>query len=127
MTDGVDREHLELVVPGPDPDIRRRNRNNKGRGTAFERFIAKRYGGRRTGPLLGKDDVVVGNFAAIQTKKTINFSMSQARQYLTDLTVAFPDHVALVIHSAPGDNRGAVVVLWEKEWFALHGPEGEKR
>lgn len=101
---------------------RRRNRGNKARGAAFERTVAKALGGRRTGPLGGRDDVVGENFAA-QTKKTINFSVRQARAYLDDLARIYPTRTALVIHAEPGKDREAIVVLRLSDWQAWHGPD----
>jgi hypothetical protein len=106
-----------------DEAIRRRNRGNKQRGAAFERTVAKTLGGRRTGPLGGRDDVVGEMFAA-QTKKTINFSVRQARTYLDDLARLYPTRTPLVVHAEPGKDREAVVVLRMSDWAALHGPDG---
>ncbi len=104
---------------------RRRNRGNKQRGANFERSVAKALGGRRTGPLGGRDDVV-GETVAVQTKKTINFSVRQARVYLDDLSRTYPTRTALVIHAEPGRDREAVVILRLNDWLALHGPDGMK-
>ena len=105
-----------------DEVIRRRNRGNKNRGATFERTVAAKLGGRRTGPLGGRDDVVGDNFAA-QTKKTINFSVRQARTYLDDLSRTYPTRTALVIHAEPGKDREAVVVLRLADWILWHGPD----
>lgn len=105
-----------------DEAVVKRNRNNRQRGGAFERYVAEQTGGRRTGPLLGRDDVIVGAFAAIQTKKDTRLSLNAARAYLTDLARIYPDRVPLVVHAEPGKNREAVVILPLSEWIALHGP-----
>ena len=105
-----------------DEVVRRRNRGNKNRGATFERTVAVKLGGRRTGPLGGRDDVVGDNFAA-QTKKTINFSVRQARTYLDDLSRTYPTRTALVIHAEPGKDREAVVVLRLADWILWHGPD----
>jgi hypothetical protein len=108
-----------------DESRKRRNKNNRARGATFERTVAKALGGRRTGPLGGRDDVV-GETVAVQTKKTINFSVRQARLYLDDLSRTYPTRTALVVHAEPGRDREAVVILRLSDWLALHGPDGLK-
>ena len=103
---------------------RRRNRNNRLRGGAYETKIAKALGGRRTGPLGGRDDVVVGTTLAVQTKKDLSLSLNKARTYLDDLTRTFPGRTALVIHSKPGRGGQPVVILALNDWVALHGQDG---
>ena len=107
-----------------DETRRRRNRGNKQRGAAFERTVAKALGGRRTGPLGGRDDVVVGTTLAVQTKKDLSLSLNKARTYLDDLTRTFPGRTALVIHSKPGRGGQPVVILTLNDWVALHGQDG---
>ena len=104
--------------------ITRRNRGNKNRGASFERTVAKALGGRRTGPLGGRDDVVVGTTLAVQTKKDLSLSLNKARTYLDDLTRTFPGRTALVIHSKPGRGGQPVVILALNDWVALHGQDG---
>lgn len=108
-----------------DEAVRRRNRANKNRGANFERTVAKQLGGRRTGPLGGRDDVVGEMFAA-QTKKTINFSVRQARIYLDDLSRSYPTRTPLVVHAEPGRDRDAVVIVRMSDWIALHGPDATR-
>lgn len=107
-----------------DETVRRRNRNNRQRGASFERSVAKQLGGRRTGPLGGRDDVMVGAFAAIQTKKDGSLSLNKAREYLDDLTTSHPTKVPLVIHARPGPKPDPVVILPLRVWVELHGQEG---
>lgn len=107
-----------------DEAVVRRNRNNRQRGGAFERTVAKKLGGRKTGPLGGRDDVMVGEFAAIQTKRAARFSLTEARTYLADLRRTYPTRVPLVVHALPGE-RGGVVILAFEDWEALHGAEKE--
>lgn len=109
-----------------DETVVRRNRRNRQRGASFERTVAKQLGGRRTGPLGGRDDVIVGEFAAIQTKKDGSLSLNKARAYLADLARTFPGRVPLVVHSEPGGDRNAVVILPLSWWRDLHGPDAVK-
>lgn len=106
-----------------DEAAAKRNRNNRKRGGAFERTVAKKLGGRKTGPLGGRDDVMVGEFAAIQTKRAARFSLTEARTYLGDLRRTYPTRVPLVVHALPGE-RGGVVILMLEDWTSLHGSEG---
>ena len=102
-----------------------RNRRAKARGHSFERKNAKDGNGRRTGPLLGKDDVVYGSrFVSQDKKKEKPISLNEAREYLAALSTRFPGMTPLVIYSEPGNNRTAVVILWRKDWFDLHGADG---
>jgi hypothetical protein len=107
-----------------DETARRRNRNNRQRGSKFELTVAKQLGGRKTGPLGGRDDVMVGQFAAIQTKKTLRLSLTEARAYLADLRRTFPDRVPLVVHALPGHNADPIVILPLDVWRDLHGKDG---
>jgi hypothetical protein len=102
-------------------DRKRRNRRNRLNGGAFERRTAKLYGGRRTGPLLGRDDVVTDSMFAIQTKRAQRFGLPEARQYLADLRGALPTLTPIVVHALPGERFG-VVIIGEKDWLDLHGP-----
>lgn len=105
-----------------DEQTRSLNRRNRQRGSSFERTVAKRLGGRRTGPLGGRDDVMVGEFAAVQTKRTLRLSPAEVRRYLEDLSRTYPNRVALVVHALPGERDG-VVSLRLSDWTALHGPD----
>jgi hypothetical protein len=104
-----------------DEAVVRRNRNNRQRGSTFERSVAKQLGGRRTGPLGGRDDVMVGQFAAIQTKKDGSLSLNGARAYLDDLARTYPERVPLVVHARPGPKPDPVVILPLSWWRELHG------
>lgn len=106
-----------------DEAVKRRNRNSRQRGAAFEREVAKALGGRRTGPLGGRDDVMVGAFSAVQTKKTLRLSLAEARTYLADLRRTFPDRVPLVVHALPGHAPDPIVILPLSVWVDLHGEE----
>lgn len=107
-----------------DETIRKRNRNNRQRGSSFERQVAKQLGGRRTGPLGGRDDVTTEMFS-IQTKRQQRFSLIEARAYLGDLRRTYPTRIPLVVHALPGE-RGGVVIIDLQDWVDLHGPEGTK-
>jgi hypothetical protein len=122
----LESEVVCVYCPAIRDETRKRlNKNNRARGATFERTVAKALGGRRTGPLGGRDDVV-GDTVVVQTKKTINFSVRQARAYLDDLSRTYPTRTALVVHAEPGRDREAVVILRLNDWLALHGPDGLK-
>ncbi len=106
-----------------DEEAKARNRRNRQRGSAFELKVAKALGGRKTGPLGGRDDVMVGQFAAVQTKKTQRLSLAEARVYLADLRRTFPDRVPLVVHALPGHAADPVVILPLDVWVELHGAD----
>lgn len=102
----------------------KRNKRNRQRGGAFERTVAKKLGGRKTGPLGGRDDVMVGELFAIQTKRAQRFALTEARTYLADLRRTYPMRTPLVVHALPGE-RGGVVILDLESWVELHGKDGQ--
>ena len=108
-----------------DEAIAKRNRRNRQRGGAFERTVAKQLGGRKTGPLGGRDDVMVGGLFAIQTKRAQRFALTEARTYLDDLRRTYPTRTPLVVHALPGE-RGGVVILTLADWVSLHGSDGQE-
>lgn len=112
--------HCNLCGAHRDDEAKTRNRRNRQRGASFERKVAKQLGGRRTGPLGGRDDVMVSDFAAVQTKRTQRLSMTEVRRYLDDLQRTYPTRVPLVIHALPGERDG-VVILPLSAWVDLHG------
>jgi hypothetical protein len=114
-------EVRRLLATLDSQDRKRRNKRNRLNGGAFERRTAKLYGGRRTGPLLGRDDVVTDSMFAIQTKRARRFGLPEARQYLADLRGALPTLTPIVVHALPGERFG-VVIIGEKDWLDLHGP-----
>jgi hypothetical protein len=113
--------HCRSCFKPRDEAVVKRNRRNRQRGGAFERQVAKEFGGRRTGPLLGRDDVVTDSMFAIQTKRSLRLSLNEARTYLTDLRRTFPARTPLVVHALPGERDG-VVILTKRDWLELHGP-----
>ena len=104
--------------------VAKRNKRNRQRGGAFERTVAKKLGGRKTGPLGGRDDVMVGELFAIQTKRAQRFALTEARVYLADLRRTYPTRTPLVVHALPGE-RGGVVILDLESWVELHGKDGQ--
>lgn len=106
-----------------DEAIARRNKRNRQRGGSFERTVAKALGGRKTGPLGGRDDVMVGELFSVQTKRAQRFGLTEARTYLDDLRRTYPTRTPLVVHALPGE-RGGVVILTFADWRSLHGSDG---
>ena len=109
-----------------DEAVVKRNRRNRQRGGAYELAVAKRLGGRKTGPLGGRDDVIVGEMFAAQTKRALRFSLAEARTYLADLRRTFPTRTPMVVHAFPGERGGGVVVVTLNDWLALHGPDAQE-
>lgn len=107
-----------------DEAVAKRNKRNRQRGGAFERTVAEKLGGRKTGPLGGRDDVMVGELFAIQTKRAQRFALTEARTYLADLRRTYPTRTPLVVHALPGE-RGGVVILDLESWVELHGKDGQ--
>lgn len=115
------------ALPGTTaPDVATRNRRNKNRGADFERWVARRLGGRRTGPLGGKDDVIVGDTLAVQCKKVARgISLLKARLYLDALRITFPTRTPIVVWAEPGDNKNALVILSLADFEALYGVDAQ--
>jgi hypothetical protein len=109
-------------------DLSSRNRRNKARGHSFERWVVEQFrrivpDTRRTGPLGGKDDVIVGALWAVQCKKTGRPVYRPAiRRYLDALRLLFPTRIPMVAYARPGNNRAATLTLYEGDWADLHGP-----
>jgi len=107
-----------------DEAASRRAVNNRKRGNAFERTVAKAYGGQRRGQLGGLDDVVVGKVFAVQTKKLATAPSLNAIKQILKAMDGIPERVPLFVYAEPGKDREAVVVLWLRDHAALHGSDG---
>lgn len=125
---GLDGEEIagicQLCGKMKDEAVSRRAKNNRKRGNAFERTVAKAYGGERRGQLGGLDDVVVGQVFAVQTKKLATApSLNYIKQILRAMD-GIPERVPLFVYAEPGKDREAIVVLWLRDHAALHGVDG---
>lgn len=107
-------------------DLAIQGRRNRQRGNAFEREVAKKHGGRRTGMYGGPDDVTIDGFYKIQTKVGTMFSEKYWR-WLKAIKVTADQVAYLVIGDAPGPGtpRRTVVIMDEQDWLVikekLHG------
>jgi hypothetical protein len=101
----------------------RRGKSARNRGNSFERDLAKRLGGRRTGMFGGPDDVTVNDLFVIQAKVGKRFP-----SWLHDELVKLPrtgGRIPLVVVGdapGPGSRRRVMVVVGMDDWTALHGP-----
>ena len=111
---------------GAMKDLAIQGRRNRSRGNAFEREVAKKHGGRRTGMYGGPDDVTVDDLYKIQTKVGLMFSEKYWR-WLKAMIVNADQIAYLVIGDAPGPGtpRRTVVIMDESDWLVikekLHG------
>jgi len=107
-------------------DLAIQGRRNRQRGNAFEREVAKKHGGRRTGMYGGPDDVTIDGLYKIQTKVGTMFS-EKYWKWLKAIKVNADQVAYLVIGDAPGPGtpRRTVVIMDEQDWLVikekLHG------
>jgi hypothetical protein len=120
-----ERMDQNLMGSMKDRDIDQKNlarmgRRNRQRGNAFEREIAKKHGGRRTGMYGGPDDVTVDGKYKIQTKVGLMFSEKFWR-WLKAIKVDADQIAYLVIGDAPGPGtpRRTVVIMDEHDWLVV--------
>lgn len=101
----------------------RRGKSARSRGNAYERELAKKLGGKRTGMYGGPDDVTVNDLFVIQSKVRKAWP-----QWMADELAKLPRTGGriplLVVANAPGSafRRRALVVVELGDWLSLHGP-----
>lgn len=101
----------------------RRGKSARQRGNAYERELAKKLGGKRTGMYGGPDDVTVSELFVIQSKVRKAWP-----QWMADELAKLPRTGGriplLVVANAPGSafRRRALVVVDLADWISLHGP-----
>lgn len=101
----------------------RRGKSARQRGNAYERELAKKLGGKRTGMYGGPDDVTVSDLFVIQSKVRKAWP-----QWMADELAKLPRTGGrvplLVVANAPGSSgrRKALVVVELGDWISLHGP-----
>ena len=102
-------------------DASRRGRLNRSRGNAFEREIAKKFGGKRVGQYGGPEDVAAGKFN-IQAKCGQMFSEKYWR-WLQAVPVKADQVPLLIVGDAPGSGakRRVVVIIEETDFLNLIG------
>lgn len=102
-------------------DAARRGRLNRSRGNAFEREVARKFGGRRVGQYGGPEDVAAGQFN-IQAKCGQMFSEKYWR-WLAAIPRKADQVPLLVVGDAPGSGakRRVVVIIEESDFLDLVG------
>jgi len=102
-------------------DASRRGRLNRSRGNAFEREVAKKFGGKRVGQYGGPEDVAAGQFN-IQAKCGQMFSEKYWR-WLQAVPRKADQIPLLVVSDAPGSGakRRVVVIIEESDFLDLIG------
>ena len=102
-------------------DASRRGRLNRSRGNAFEREVAKSFGGKRVGQYGGPEDVAAGQFN-IQAKCGQMFSEKYWR-WLQAVPRKADQIPLLVVSDAPGSGvkRRVVVIIEESDFLDLIG------
>jgi hypothetical protein len=102
-------------------DASRRGRLNRSRGNAFEREVAKKFGGKRVGQYGGPEDVAAGQFN-IQAKCGQMFSEKYWR-WLQAVPRKADQVPLLVVGDAPGSGakRRVVVIIEETDFLDMIG------
>lgn len=105
-----------------DPVKSRRGRQSRRHGNDYERELAAKLGGKRTGMYGGPDDVMVSGMFAIQSKVGLRFP-GWMHAELQKLRGSGLTPLLVVADSpGPGRRRRALVVLELDDWRDLHGP-----
>ena len=106
-----------------------RGEENRQKGANFEKELAAKLGGERTGPAGGKDDVQTDAFA-IQAKVGSSYFPERLWSFLTEIPMKPGQGRALIVgdEPEPGQKRRAVVVIELERWRQAEGldPFAEK-
>jgi hypothetical protein len=99
----------------------RRGKSARSRGNAYERELAKKLGGKRTGMFGGPDDVTTSLFTCqVKVRKAFPSWMTDEIDKLTRTATTTP--ILVVANSpGPGYKRRAIVVVDLADWVDLHG------
>lgn len=112
-----------------DPAKSRKGKNSRARGNAFERLVAQKLGGRRTGQWGGKTDATGGEGEWLQVQCKVGGSFSERQWgWLQSVPVKSDQLRGLVIGDSPGvggGRRRAVIILDLDDfcdWFVAQEP-----
>ena len=116
-------KHSELDIDRQNAERSRRGRTARARGNSFEREVAARLNGKRTGMYGGKNDVEAGYFV-IQCKVGLSYP-ERLDKWLRELNPKADQLAVLVVGDSPGagKRRRALAVIDFDDFVQHYGKE----
>ena len=113
----------DLAIDAANADRAIRGKRARQRGNAFEREVASKLNGKRTGMFGGKNDVEAGHFV-IQCKVGLSYP-ERLDKWLRELNPKADQLGILVVGDSPGAGvkRRALVVIDFDDFIAWYGKE----
>ena len=113
----------DLAIDAANAERASRGKRARQRGNAFEREVATKLNGKRTGMFGGKNDVEAGHFV-IQCKVGLSYP-ERLDKWLRELTPKADQLGILVVGDSPGAGvkRRALVVIDFDDFIAWYGKD----
>lgn len=113
----------DLAIDAANAERASRGKRARQRGNAFEREVASKLNGKRTGMFGGKNDVEAGHFV-IQCKVGLSYP-ERLDKWLRELTPKADQLGILVVGDSPGAGvkRRALVVIDFDDFIAWYGKD----
>jgi hypothetical protein len=113
----------DLAIDAANAERASRGKRARQRGNAFEREVASKLNGKRTGMFGGKNDVEAGHFV-IQCKVGLSYP-ERLDKWLRELAPKADQLGILVVGDSPGAGvkRRALVVIDFDDFIAWYGKE----
>lgn len=114
----------DLAIDAANAERSKRGRNARQRGNAFEREVAGKLNGKRTGMFGGKNDVEAGAFV-IQCKVGQSYP-ERLDKWLRELKPKADQMAVLVVGDSPGPGtkRRALAIVDLDDFVTWFGKEG---
>ena len=121
--DEANRDREEKMLELYDKHRSLRGKRARQRGNAFEREVASKLNGKRTGMYGGKNDVEAGHFV-IQCKVGLSYP-ERLDKWLRELTPKADQLGILVVGDSPGAGakRRALAIIDFDDFIAWYGKE----
>ena len=115
----------DLAIDAANAERASRGKRARQRGNAFEREVASRLNGKRTGMYGGKDDVQAGAFV-IQCKVGLSYP-ERLDKWLRELNPKADQLGVLVVGDSPGagKRRRALAIIDFEDFVAWFGKEND--
>jgi hypothetical protein len=113
----------DLAIDAANADRASRGKRARQRGNAFEREVASKLNGKRTGMYGGKNDVEAGHFV-IQCKVGLSYP-ERLDKWLRELTPKADQLGILVVGDSPGAGvkRRALAIIDFDDFIAWYGKD----
>ena len=113
----------DLAIDAANAERASRGKRARQRGNAFEREVASKLNGKRTGMFGGKNDVEAGHFV-IQCKVGLSYP-ERLDKWLRELTPKADQLGILVVGDSPGAGvkRRALAIIDFDDFIAWYGKE----